>query len=240
MSQKNAALKADFDRDGVVIIRDFVGSEAVRQIRTRAEQATEGDSREDQFSNVTKGLEKRDSYFGELLNNGPQAPILEALLGEKPEPTTASFFTKNENAQQVHPHSDALEGVTHSLCTLEFEDHRPLYDWGLDALDEVNERNGCLQFLKGSHKRREEFKHLRAHVPTDLSAHPDLFEAAMSPGDIVIFRPTTVHWSGPNHDRSPRRGFNCFYVGDPYKGWKKKGQKDWQAAKKAKLAAMAK
>ncbi|MBF0308002.1 MAG: glutamine--tRNA ligase/YqeY domain fusion protein [Magnetococcales bacterium] len=28
-----------------------------------------------------------------------------------------------------HPISDALEGVTHSLCTLEFEDHRPLYDW---------------------------------------------------------------------------------------------------------------
>ncbi len=31
--------------------------------------------------------------------------------------------------------SDALEGVTHSLCTLEFEDHRPLYDWILDQLD---------------------------------------------------------------------------------------------------------
>ena len=29
----------------------------------------------------------------------------------------------------AHPLSDALEGVTHSLCTLEFEDHRPLYDW---------------------------------------------------------------------------------------------------------------
>ncbi len=29
----------------------------------------------------------------------------------------------------THPISDALEGVTHSLCTLEFEDHRPLYDW---------------------------------------------------------------------------------------------------------------
>jgi glutaminyl-tRNA synthetase len=29
----------------------------------------------------------------------------------------------------AHPLSDALEGITHSLCTLEFEDHRPLYDW---------------------------------------------------------------------------------------------------------------
>lgn len=32
----------------------------------------------------------------------------------------------------THPLSDAIEGVTHSLCTLEFEDHRPLYDWVLD------------------------------------------------------------------------------------------------------------
>jgi glutaminyl-tRNA synthetase len=34
----------------------------------------------------------------------------------------------------AHPISDALEGITHSLCTLEFEDHRPLYDWTLDHL----------------------------------------------------------------------------------------------------------
>ena len=32
----------------------------------------------------------------------------------------------------THPLSDAIEGVTHSLCTLEFEDHRPLYDWILE------------------------------------------------------------------------------------------------------------
>jgi len=32
----------------------------------------------------------------------------------------------------THPISDAIEGITHSICTLEFEDHRPLYDWVLD------------------------------------------------------------------------------------------------------------
>jgi glutaminyl-tRNA synthetase len=35
----------------------------------------------------------------------------------------------------AHPLSDAIEGITHSICTLEFEDHRPLYDWVLDALE---------------------------------------------------------------------------------------------------------
>lgn len=35
----------------------------------------------------------------------------------------------------AHALSDAVEGITHSLCTLEFEDHRPLYDWCVDRVD---------------------------------------------------------------------------------------------------------
>jgi len=34
----------------------------------------------------------------------------------------------------AHPISDSIEGITHSICTLEFEDHRPLYDWFLEQL----------------------------------------------------------------------------------------------------------
>ncbi|MDP6549969.1 MAG: glutamine--tRNA ligase/YqeY domain fusion protein [Dehalococcoidia bacterium] len=35
----------------------------------------------------------------------------------------------------THGQSDSIEGITHSICTLEFEDHRPLYDWFLETLD---------------------------------------------------------------------------------------------------------
>ncbi|MCL4846442.1 MAG: glutamine--tRNA ligase/YqeY domain fusion protein [Acidobacteria bacterium] len=35
----------------------------------------------------------------------------------------------------AHPLEDAIEGITHSLCTLEFEDHRPFYDWVINTLD---------------------------------------------------------------------------------------------------------
>ena len=213
-----AALKADFDRDGFVIIRDFATPEEVRTICTRAEQATKDVPRKGMFSNITKGLEKRDGYFGELLRNGPQVPILETLLGRKPEPATASLFTKIDNDQEVHPHSDAIDGAVIWI-----------------ALDATGKHNGCLHFLKGSHKRESEFAHLRADKPTDLSDHPDVFEAAMSPGDIAIFRPITVHWSGPNHDGSIRRGFNCFYTGKPRrKEWGKDDAKDSKAAEKEK------
>jgi glutaminyl-tRNA synthetase len=35
----------------------------------------------------------------------------------------------------AHGQSDSIEGITHSICTLEFEDHRPLYDWFIEALE---------------------------------------------------------------------------------------------------------
>jgi glutaminyl-tRNA synthetase len=41
----------------------------------------------------------------------------------------------------AHPLSDAIEGITHSICTLEFEDHRPLYDWLLQKVAERGKLN---------------------------------------------------------------------------------------------------
>lgn len=35
----------------------------------------------------------------------------------------------------AHPVEDAIEGITHSICTMEFEDHRPLYDWVINEID---------------------------------------------------------------------------------------------------------
>jgi glutaminyl-tRNA synthetase len=48
----------------------------------------------------------------------------------------------------AHCLSDALEGVSHSLCTLEFEDHRPLYDWVLEALDWPAPRPQQIEFAR--------------------------------------------------------------------------------------------
>lgn len=50
----------------------------------------------------------------------------------------------------AHPLSDAIEGISHSICTLEFEDHRPLYDWLLEAVG----------FAAGSRPRQIEFARL--------------------------------------------------------------------------------
>lgn len=48
----------------------------------------------------------------------------------------------------AHGQSDALEGVTHSLCTLEFDSHRPLYDWYLEHLELPHEQPRQTEFAR--------------------------------------------------------------------------------------------
>jgi glutaminyl-tRNA synthetase len=60
-------------------------------------------------------------------------PVLYRIL-HAPHPRTGTAWCLYPTYDFAHGQSDAIEGITHSLCTLEFEDHRPLYDWFLDNL----------------------------------------------------------------------------------------------------------
>jgi glutaminyl-tRNA synthetase len=60
-------------------------------------------------------------------------PVLYRILHAS-HPRTGTTWSIYPSYDFAHGQSDAIEGVTHSICTLEFEDHRPLYDWFLDNL----------------------------------------------------------------------------------------------------------
>jgi glutaminyl-tRNA synthetase len=60
-------------------------------------------------------------------------PVLYRILHAE-HPRTGKKWSIYPSYDYAHGQSDAIEGVTHSICTLEFEDHRPLYDWLLDKL----------------------------------------------------------------------------------------------------------
>ncbi len=60
-------------------------------------------------------------------------PVLYRIL-HAAHPRTGTKWCIYPSYDFAHGQSDAIEGVTHSLCTLEFADHRPLYDWLLDNL----------------------------------------------------------------------------------------------------------
>src|SRR5579864_5399782 len=62
-------------------------------------------------------------------------PVLYRIL-HATHPRTGNKWHIYPTYDFAHGQSDAIEGVTHSICTLEFEDHRPLYEWFLDNLPE--------------------------------------------------------------------------------------------------------
>jgi glutaminyl-tRNA synthetase len=60
-------------------------------------------------------------------------PVLYRIL-HATHPRTGDRWSIYPSYDFAHGQSDAIEGITHSICTLEFEDHRPLYEWLLDKL----------------------------------------------------------------------------------------------------------
>jgi glutaminyl-tRNA synthetase len=60
-------------------------------------------------------------------------PVLYRILHAE-HPRTGAAWCIYPTYDYAHGQSDAIEGITHSICTLEFEDHRPLYDWLLEHL----------------------------------------------------------------------------------------------------------
>ena len=61
-------------------------------------------------------------------------PVMYRIL-DAPHPRTGSKWKIYPMYDFAHGQSDSIEGITHSICTLEYEDHRPLYDWYLDNIE---------------------------------------------------------------------------------------------------------
>ena len=77
-------------------------------------------------------------------------PVLYRVL-KTPHHRTGDKWVVYPMYDFAHGQSDSLEGVTHSICTMEYEDHRPLYDWLLDSLDVYHPRQIEFARLNLSH-----------------------------------------------------------------------------------------
>ena len=131
----------------------------------------------------------------------------------------------------THCISDALERITHSICTLEFEDHRPLYDWVLDQLDvpchpqqiefarlninyTVLSKRRLIELVEGGHVsgwgRSPHADHCRLPPPRLYSGlHPQLLRPGRSGKKRQLRRhgPARIlHSRGPRQKRHPCHG----------------------------------
>ncbi len=84
-----------------------------------------------EFPDGTKVLRARIDMASPNINL--RDPVLYRIL-HSPHPHVGDMWKIYPMYDFAHGQSDAIEGITHSICTLEFEDHKPLYEWFLDNL----------------------------------------------------------------------------------------------------------
>jgi len=100
--------------------------------------------RKGEFPNGARVLRARIDMASGNINL--RDPVLYRIL-HAAHPRTGTAWCIYPTYDFAHGQSDAIEGITHSLCTLEFEDHRPLYDWLIEHLP--------IQELVGSSRPRQ-------------------------------------------------------------------------------------
>ena len=77
----------------------------------------------------------------------------------------------------AHGQSDAIEGISHSICTLEFETHKPLYDWFLDRVAEIDPTYGNDNVRPdGTHVRPRQFEFARLNLAHTMTSKRKLLE----------------------------------------------------------------
>ena len=84
-----------------------------------------------EFEEGTKTLRAKIDMSSPNLNL--RDPVIYRILHQE-HPETGDKWKIYPSYDFAHGQSDSLEGITHSLCTLEFEHHRPLYDWFCENL----------------------------------------------------------------------------------------------------------
>ncbi len=132
--------------DGKAYVDDL-SAEEIREYRgTLSEPGRESPSRERSVEeNLKLFRAMRDGDFddGQYVlrakidmasgNMNMRDPVMYRIM-KKSHPRTGDSWSIYPMYDWAHGQSDSIEGITHSLCTLEFEDHRPLYDWFIAQL----------------------------------------------------------------------------------------------------------
>jgi len=113
-----------------------------RSVEENLEQFTA--MKDGKFSDGAKVLRAKIDMSSPNINM--RDPVIYRIV-HKPHNNTGDKWCIYPMYDFSHPIQDAIEGITHSICTLEFEDHRPLYEWVLNEL-EYNPAPQQIEFAK--------------------------------------------------------------------------------------------
>lgn len=148
--KKGLAYVDDNDIDTIRSLRgDFInkGTDSVYRTRTIDENlALFNEMKLGKFNNGEKVLRAKIDMAHNNLNM--RDPVIYRIRHETHH-NTGDKWCIYPMYDFAHPLSDGIEGITHSICTMEFEDHRPLYDWTVENCRELlNSRPKQIEFAR--------------------------------------------------------------------------------------------
>jgi phytanoyl-CoA hydroxylase len=217
-------LKSSFDRDGFVVVREFLPSHELSELQVNLERyihdivpslpdtdAFYSDRRQPETLQQLQRM-SRDSFFAAYGDHPRWAEMAQLLLGERGVAEQPEWFNKPPGTNHVTPpHQD-----NYYFC---LTPPNVLTIWV--ALDKVDAENGCLRYVVGSHLRG--FRtHARSKILgfsqgiTDYSADDFRNERAidLKPGDAVVHHGMTIHRADANVSTTrSRRSFAIVYKG---------------------------
>jgi phytanoyl-CoA hydroxylase len=219
------ALKESFQRDGYIFIPAFLSKYEVADINDKIESfikekvpvmAPGHVMYEDKHNTDTlkqmQDLNLYDEYFAEILSNSRFKEIAEILLEEKAIGKTLEYFNKPPKiGKPTPPHQDGYYFNIKPVSAVTI--------WM--ALEEVDNENGCLHYVKESHQ-----KGLRPHSRTqtigfsqgitDYGKEGDIETAIPAkPGDILIHHALTIHRADGNKSNArTRKAMGLIYFGE--------------------------
>lgn len=239
-------VRADFNRDGYAAIRPLFDAVQMAEInreldRYIVEIVPQMPDHEVYYEDRTdrstlKQMQKLsvyDAYFRDLIETDVIHDMAAAVLGEEVVAENLQYFNKPAGiGQPTPPHQD---GYYFHLTPC-----KAVTGWL--ALEPVDHENGCIHYVRGSHKAAGFRPHGRSQVLgfsqgiTDFGTHDDQANTEAFPGDAGTFLmhdAHTVHWAGAN--RSPTRSRRA--LGFVYFGKSAQIDHNAKAAYKAKLEA---
>ncbi|MDA1051078.1 MAG: phytanoyl-CoA dioxygenase family protein [Planctomycetota bacterium] len=216
--------KQRYDRDGFVVVRDFLDHQSLRVLTDNLDRYIQevvprlpsSDAFYQDRSNpkTLKQLQHmgKDAFFDDYRRDPRWNSLAESLIGEPAESQEPEWFNKPPGTEHpTPPHQD-----NYYFCL------RPANVATLWlALDAVDEENGCLRYVAGSHRRG-----IRPHAATkvlgfsqgitDYGSEDVANEQTilLQPGDLVVHQGETIHRAEPNRSSArQRRAFAMVFRG---------------------------
>jgi phytanoyl-CoA hydroxylase len=216
-----SSLKDDFDRDGFVHVRGFLSPSDLRERLANLERYKQDvaptlpanrvlyDRKGDEkFLKQLVDMQDADEFFMRWLKSDSNSQLARELLGEEAAPQTLEYFEKApRQGTPTPPHQDG-----YYFC---LKPNLALTMWV--ALDDCDDVNGCLSYVRGSHRHgiiNHESSNVTGFSQGLPGSHLDRRDSVamhVSAGDCLIHHCATIHFAGPNRSDRWRRSFGLVF-----------------------------